>query len=355
VSHWLWEHDSKGAQIARLSLAPAAWGVQMATAVRGAMYRSGWLRRRELPLPTISIGNLTVGGTGKTPLASWIAGWFISHGLTPAILLRGYGGDEAGVHRVNVPQAIVLENPDRAHAAGQAAAAGADVIVLDDGFQHLEVARDLDIVLLSAESLNGPLRSFPAGPWRERGDALARGDIGVVTRKSATIEQAHQTVRWMGERLRPGCRVAVAELRLGGFEGLRSGAAYPRSCVRGARVVAAAGIGDPRSFGAQLRALGARVDLRSFRDHHPYDAGDARRLARDGRDADYVVMTAKDAVKMRRLWPADAAEPLVGVLEVCWEDAEAEVERALNQVSWRRRATDAPGTNIRGGESRFHQ
>jgi tetraacyldisaccharide 4'-kinase len=234
-------------------------------------------------------------------------------------------------------------------------ARGAKVIVLDDAFQHLGVVRDLDIVLLAAESLHGPRRTLPAGPWREKGEALARGDIGVVTRKRSSTEEARHAVRWMQERLRPGCRVAVAELRLGGFEGLRSGVAYHRSFVHGARVVAAAGVGDPGSFAAQLRALGARVDLRPFQDHHRYDARDARRLALDGQGADYVVMTAKDAVKMRCLWPADAAEPLVGVLEVCWERGEAEVERALNQVSWRRRVTDAPGTNIRGGESRFHQ
>jgi tetraacyldisaccharide-1-P 4'-kinase len=120
-------------------------------------------------------------------------------------------------------------------------------------------------------------------------------------------------------------------------------------------VLAAAGIGDPEAFGAQLRALGAAVELRAFRDHYAYDASDARRLAVDGQAADQVVMTEKDAVKLRQLWPEDVAEPLVGVLEVCWENAGEEIEHALNQVWLRGRATDAPRTTTRGGESRSHQ
>jgi tetraacyldisaccharide-1-P 4'-kinase len=176
-----------------------------------------------------------------------------------------------------------------------------------------------------------------------------------VTRKWSATGEVHNAARWMQERLRPRGRVAVAELRLAGFEGLRSGVAYDASIVRGTRVLAAAGIGDPEAFRAQLRALGASVELRAFRDHHPYDASDARQLALHGRAADQVVMTEKDAVKLRQLWPADMAEPLVGVLEVRWEDGGEEIEHALNQVVLRRGATDIPETTTRGGESRSHQ
>ncbi len=346
VTQWLWERDTPGAQLARLGLAPASWGVRAIARVRASAYHAGWLTRHSLPLPSVSVGNLTVGGTGKTPVASWIAVSFAARGVTPAILLRGYGGDEGDLHRRNVPSAIVIESPDRLDAANRAMEAGAQVLVLDDAFQRLGVARDLDIVLVSAESLQRSGRTLPAGPWREPGSALGRADLGVITRKRATPGDAARAARWMGSRLRPECPVAVAELALGGFAGLRTSTPHQLAIVRDARVLAVAGIGDPSSFGAQLRGLDAKIDLRAFRDHHRYDAADVRALLAASRHADYVVMTGKDAVKLRQLWPAETPEPLVAALDVRWEVAGEEVERALERLLVRRRTADVRGVSI---------
>src|SRR5437899_9441283 len=111
-----------------------------------------------LPLPTIAVGNLSVGGTGKTPLAAWIAAYCARRGWMPGILLRGYGGDEPLVHRRLVPEAVVVANPDRVAGATAARAAGARVLVLDDAYQLLGVARDLNVAVVSAESWAG-------SPW----------------------------------------------------------------------------------------------------------------------------------------------------------------------------------------------
>src|SRR5437879_11652293 len=120
-----------------------------------------------LPLPTIAVGNLSVGGTGKTPLAAWIAGSCAARGRAPGILLRGYGGDEPLVHRRLVPQAVVVANPDRVAGAAAAQAQGARVLVLDDAYQLLGVRRDLNIVLVRAESVAASPWPLPPGPRRQ--------------------------------------------------------------------------------------------------------------------------------------------------------------------------------------------
>ncbi len=118
-------------------------------------------------MPSVAIGNLSVGGSGKTPIAGWIATYFADQGHRPAILLRGVGGDETLVHRELVPRAIVVPDPDRVAGAVRAVAAGADVLVLDDAYQRLDVARDLNICVVSAETRVAVRWPLPAGPWRE--------------------------------------------------------------------------------------------------------------------------------------------------------------------------------------------
>ncbi|MBI4500069.1 MAG: tetraacyldisaccharide 4'-kinase [Gemmatimonadetes bacterium] len=340
VTAWLWDH-SAGARFARLGLAPASWAFATASAARVSAYRVGWLPQHSLPRPTISVGNLTVGGTGKTPIASWIARFFLARGAKPAVLLRGYGGDEGEVHRRAAAGAVVVENPDRVEAAATAVRAGADLLILDDGFQHLRVRRDLDIVLVAAESLAASRWRLPSGPWRESGRALARAHVGIVTRRRSTPDDAARAAAWMRSRMRLGATVAVAELRVSRLEGLYSGRKLDLSVLQGARVLAAAGIGDPESFAAQLRDQGARVHLRAWRDHHPYADADITGLLQGGRCVDFVVITAKDAAKLRDRWPPQAAEPLVAALEVCWESGGQALKRNLADL-W-----DG------GGESRF--
>src|SRR5439155_1685955 len=146
-------------------------------------HRRAVLKTTRLPLPAVAVGNLSVGGTGKTPLAAWIARRYAGRGRVPGILLRGYGGGAPLVHRRLAPDAVGVAEPNRVAGAGRARAAGADILVLDDAFQLLSVARDLNIAVVSAESIAGSPWPLPAGPWRERWDALAGADGIVVTRK----------------------------------------------------------------------------------------------------------------------------------------------------------------------------
>ena len=164
---WLWTSRRVDARLARLALLPfaAVWRVGMAA--RNLAFDRGWSTVRDLPLPAVGVGNLTVGGSGKTPIASWIAAHYVAKGLVPGILLRGYGRDEVLVHRHQVPGARVVADPDRLAGAERALAEGAEVLVLDDAFQRRDVWRDYNIAVVSAETSRAVPWALPAGPWRE--------------------------------------------------------------------------------------------------------------------------------------------------------------------------------------------
>lgn len=276
------------------------------------------------------MGNLTVGGSGKTPIAVWIARYYATQGLVPGILLRGYGGDETLVHRHAVPAARVVANPDRLAGANEALAAGAQVLVLDDAYQRLDVRRDLNIAVVSAETSRAVRWPLPAGPWREGLAALDRADALIVTRKRATQDAAE---RLAGE-LRGFFRGPLAMVHLGllQLEGLVSGEPRPASTLAGKRVVAASGIADPEAFVAQTKATGAAVQVATWRDHHDYRDEDVAWLAHAARRADHVVITEKDAVKLRHRWPVSAPEPLVAVLDLTWESGRDAMTAALDRV-----------------------
>jgi len=323
---WIWG-DSGGARVARIPLIPLAGLYWVVMKVRATRRRDA----ARLPLPAIAVGNLSVGGTGKTPLAAWIAEYCAARGRPAAILLRGYGGDEPLVHRRLAPRAVVVANPDRVAAAGVARAQGAQICVLDDAYQLTGVARDLNIAVVSAESAAGSPWPLPAGPWRERWDALDRADLIVVTRKHASAGAAAAVADGLA-RSRPRVPACIAALELSHLEGMRSAAHHELDILAGRGVVAAAGIADPLSFGAQLRAAGAIVQLVAYQDHHPYAPADVERLARAARGGDYVVVTEKDAVKLRARWPGAVPEPLVAVLAVRWERNGRVLEQAVDSV-----------------------
>ncbi len=325
----LWRARSVWARASRLALLPAAAAHAGAMAARRRLYARGWLERRPLALPSVGIGNLAVGGAGKTPVAAWVAAWYAVRGHAPAIVLRGYGGDEGAVHRALVPQARVYEDPDRHRAGARAAAAGATVLVLDDAFQHLRVRPTVSVVLVSAESWAWAPWPLPAGPWRERLGVVREADLVLVTRR--VVPRAGADV--VAGAVAPYARGAMGlvHLRLAGWQGLRTRRAFPLAVVRGASVLAASGIADPHSFEAQVAAWARRVRSMAWRDHHPYGARDLRRLLGAAREVDYVVVTAKDAVKLRRWWPPQVPEPLVADVEVVWERGLAEATGLLER------------------------
>jgi tetraacyldisaccharide 4'-kinase len=332
---WIWEGRSFAARLAALPLWPLALLYKVISLVRETLYRQGLFETIALPLPSVAVGNLTVGGAGKTPVAAWIADWLLGHGAKPAILLRGYGEDEPLVHARLVPRALVQASPDRALGAAAARRAGATVLVLDDAFQTLRVARDVNLALVALEQVWYSPLPLPAGPWREGWGALRRANGIIVTRKNAPAPAALA----LADRLSaawPQTPVGVVHLDLIGFEGLRSGQSVPGAALAGRRIFAAAGVADPRSFGSQLEAHSGpsgTVQLVTYQDHHAYSDADVATLLNAAATADYVVVTEKDAVKLRSRWPADAREPLVATLGVRWERGQQAIEALLSSLT----------------------
>lgn len=283
-------------------LAPAGWLYAGAMAVRNRMYEDGLLRSERPVLPTLDVGNVSVGGTGKTPVAAWAAASLLRAGAHPAIVLRGYGGDEPLVHQRLNSDVIVIADADRARGVERARAAGADCVILDDAFQHRRIRRDEDWVLIAAEQWREGQRCLPAGPLRESTAGLRRASLVVVTRKSASFERAVEIAGRVGEH---AADVPVGILHLAPDElrnALHDGA-LPLAQLDGARVLAVAAVGTPGEFFAQLRRAGARVEEAPYRDHHAYTAADAAALAARGASADLVLCTLKDAVKLAERWP----------------------------------------------------
>lgn len=304
----LWDGEGFGARLARALLIPASWAFCGVVRGRNALFDAGVLSRHATAIPALSVGNLSVGGTGKTPIAADMARRLRALGGAPALILRGYGDDEPRVHALLNPAVPVLTSPDRVAACAEAQRRGCDVAVLDDGFQHRRARRVVDVVLVAAEQWRRPLRCLPAGRYREPSASLARASLVVVTRKTATADAAEA----VGEAIRADTDAPIARAcfaldalhRVGGEDESR-----PLSALADCPVVAVAGVGAPRAFAGQLEAAGGRVSLVSFPDHHRFTAADVDEILRRAPANASVVCTLKDAVKLDRLWPR-ASMPL---------------------------------------------
>ena len=336
----LWASDGIGARVARAALTPAELLFGAITAVRGSLYSSGVLGTHATAVPALSIGNLTVGGTGKTPLAAFFAGRLRRAGARPAIVLRGYGEDEPLVHHTLNPDVPVIISANRVAGAEKAKRAGCDVVVLDDAFQHRSAGRVADVVLLSADSWREHRRLLPSGPWRERLTAARRASLAIVTRKAVSLDRADVVVQAVREAAGVACAVVhldAAELRA--TDGSRSATI---DALREESVLAISAIGDPASFGAQLTARGAVVTSAAFRDHHRFTAGDVKTLALRAQGHDRVVCTLKDAVKLGPLWPGPSPLWYVSQRVVVERGGDA-VDAVLETTLLARSASTNPG------------
>jgi tetraacyldisaccharide 4'-kinase len=326
---WLWTSRRLEARLARAVLVPASALWRSGMAARAAAYAHGWMTTRDLPLPSVSVGNLTLGGSGKGAVADWIATHYAAGGLPPAILVPG-ADDDVLVHRHAVPGAIVLGDADPVAAGERALAQGAGVLVLDDAYQRLDVHRDLNVAVVSAETTRAVRWTLPAGPWREGWPALRRAGAAVVTRKRAPLDAAQALASDLSAAVEGP--VAIVHLGLHYFEGLVSGERREAASLSGKRVVAASGIADPDAFVAQTKATGAAVQVATWKDRAEFKDEDVAWLAHAARRADHVVITEKDAVKLRDRWPHRVPEPLVALLELTWEAGEDELTAALDAV-----------------------
>lgn len=327
----VWAGDSGWSSLARAALTPFSLAYRGVMSARNGLYDRGTLPVVRPAIPVVSIGNLTAGGTGKTPVAGWIAAELQARGARPSIVMRGYGDDEPQVHQVMNPDVPVVVNGDRVQAVLEAAERGSDVAVLDDGFQHRRMGRSEDIVLVSADQWSEPIRLLPAGPWREPLSSLSRASLVLVTRKAADRDRAAMLMRRLAVLTRTGTGAVGAlvprDLRNAVTEEVR-----PLSDIRGRSVLVAAGIGDPLSLAAQLQQAGARVELRRFPDHHRYVSSDIDQLTREARSFDYMLCTLKDAVKLGPRWPREAP-PLWYVSQRCEiEMGGADVSALLDRI-----------------------
>lgn len=299
--HTIWEGEGLGARVARAALTPAELLFGAITSTRAALYSSGILATHATVLPALSVGNLTVGGTGKTPLSAYLAARLRDAGAMPAIVLRGYGDDEPLVHETLNPDVPVVVSPDRIVGIEKARALGCDVVVLDDAFQHRRASRVADIVVVSADSWRGDRRHLlPAGPWRERLSAASRASIAIITRKAASRDQAAAVEDSVARAA--SIRTAIVHLAPGELRTMDARVLDPTT-LRGQAVLGISAIGDPDAFAAQLEAFGASVVGATFRDHYRFTSADAIALAERAQRYDRVVCTLKDAVKLGPLWP----------------------------------------------------
>lgn len=306
----------------RVLTTPMEWLMRGGVALRNRAFGKGWLASERGPLPVISVGNLAVGGTGKTPVTGWVVAALRDAGRHPAVVARGYGADELALHRRWHPDVPVVAAPRRIEGVRQAALGGAEIVILDDGFQHRGLRRDLDVVLISAEHPR-PVRLLPRGPYREDLGALERADRLLVTRRTASPDVADRWVREIRAR-HPGLPVHRVLLRPGGWRTLRDTPAEPPE----GEALAVTSIAGPAEFGAMARsASGHPVELVAFPDHHEYRADEVAALARlAGRRP--IVTTEKDAVKLAA-FPGLLGDVRVLALEVVVEEDEAGLRKAL--------------------------
>ena len=315
----VWDQQGLGGKVLWLSLLPASLLYGRIVQARNALYNHGWMKAHELRRPVISVGNLTVGGTGKTPTCLWLAQELTARGLRPGILSRGYRRKES-VPLVLQPNGEVGSGVDddeitkagdeplmMARLYGQtvgvcrsriAAATellrkvNVDVFILDDGFQHRRVKRDVDVVLLGADASGWVL---PAGPFREPLRNLRRADFLLSTAENngwhSVITDGRAKVSFSG-LLRPTALIAL---------GARGCKELPLNLLHGSKILTVTGVADPRRLYRLIHDWeGEIVETLEFSDHHYYTARDWQRINRLGRLVDLIITTEKDILKLAR-------------------------------------------------------
>jgi tetraacyldisaccharide 4'-kinase len=288
---------------------------------RNRRFDKAHARPTKLAAPVISVGNLTVGGTGKTPLVCWLAKWFLSRGANVTLISRGYGArrgqvnDEALELAARLPAVAHLQNADRVAAARQALQSNPrQVLILDDAFQHRRIARDLDIVLLDALAPFGYEHLLPRGLLREPAESLARAHVVALSRANAIDAAARAAIHDRVRKVAPRAIWLELEHRPTALVNA-TGIKQPLESYRGKQVAAFCGIGNPDGFRHTLASCGFNVArFREFPDHCPYSAAELGRLeswAGEG-NVEAAICTRKDLVKIPRaalggrpLWALD--------------------------------------------------
>jgi tetraacyldisaccharide 4'-kinase len=339
-----------------------SWVFLAAVKLRRMAYRRGLLKTRRLHRPVISVGNLSVGGTGKTPLVILIARTLLAGGHRPCILTRGYGrrrgqglivmdpeaglvfdprvvGDEPAALAQALPNVPIIVSSDRLRGGliGERDF-NASVHLLDDGFQHLALFRDLDVVLLDVTRPTSELALLPAGRLREPFSALQRAHWVILSRTELGSASGLEA-RVQAEN--PRARVFRCRTKLAGLREAGSGLPEPPESLQRKQATAFCGIGNPAAFFADLRSWGFRLAAeRAFPDHHVYKSRELENLCALSRSAgaEVLLTTEKDFLNLPREWKPPM--PLFGCCIYSEIEEKAEFERALlKEVDEARRTT----------------
>jgi tetraacyldisaccharide 4'-kinase len=308
--------------------------------LRNLAYTRGWKRSFRVEVPVVSIGNLTVGGTGKTPCVEYVADYYRRRDLQVAVLSRGYGSEGGGLNdeglvlSENLPDVPPLQGADRVELARAAIdELESEILILDDGFQHRRLARDLDLVLIDVTTPWGHGYLLPRGLLREPVSNLRRANAVVLTRCDQVgpdeLAALHQRIA----QLAPGITVAETEHRAEGL--INEDASEELVLLRDRPVAAFCGLGNPEAFRRTLNDLGAVLtDFLAFPDHHAYTRADVERLkdwAQAQPDNALVVTTQKDLVKLRLR--ELAGRPLWGVrIRLAFRAGQTELDALLERV-----------------------
>lgn len=326
---------------ASLPLLPAAWLYSAMIRVRNTLYERRWFPVHRADIPIISVGNLTAGGTGKTPHVIELAQRLLAHEERPAILTRGYRGthhqpaDEVLELRTILPTVDVIVDADRVRGAAEASTRQATCAILDDGFQHRRLHRDLDIVLIDALHPWGGGALLPAGRLREPLRALARANLVIITRTNqAARERTAEILRAIGD-IAPHVAAITSEVRVQRVVDSNHHTIASEATERG-KVLLAAGLGNVETVVRSAREfLGeSRIsEVLRFPDHHRYAVSDVASIIREAvrTGAAAVLTTRKDWVKLSPLWPAAGEAPRLFRMDVGVkiEDPEQKLDQLL--------------------------
>ena len=266
-------------------------------------YRSGLRKIIKVSVPVVSVGNITVGGTGKTPFSLYLADYFISKGLKPAILTRGYGKDENIMMKDELPEVPIIVGQDRVKSTVKAKNFGRDLVILDDGFQHRRLDRGMNILLIDTITFSGNGTLLPRGVFREPIDSVKRADLFVLTKADAAGDERIKEVEALLGKYSPDIPV-ISVRHKPVFLTDVTGAAYSIDDMCGKKIFLVSAIADPEYFRFLIKKNGGLVVLEKlYSDHHPYSQLDIKTISVNCLkcDADMIITTKKDYVKLRGL------------------------------------------------------